>query len=429
MTSSSPTEVNLLSSSMYNDMRVHLGIIIFTLLHVGQAFQTTSPILPSLASLHRTTGWKSVDEGCSHLCLDPKATKNDRNRAMDVIEDIVLTTSVTGWKKLLHNWLRDSGGFRWVMNTATRLIAAPQFYQDYPHCFPDFIRISGSEYPWLLRTMRTLQIIPDHLPDVNFAKESYGSHHLQQAEILVNQPQKLDNGMSTLPPLFFFLHGGAWGSGFPTMYRLISVPFLQRGYRAIILGYRTYPDGNVEEQVDDLANAVRHFSQQYGGIGGDKPTIVLMGHSSGAHITLLAALQGRIPCVDAIIAQSGVYDCAAQVEHEQTLGIDQLSPLSPVTGMTRASMDRYSPTWLVSEGGEIENSPFPPLLLIHGEDDTVVLPSSSTLFYEKVRRRIRAGHPLELKILPDTDHKDPILDTLVGGPTQNVTFEWLKDVL
>jgi hypothetical protein len=37
----------------------------------------------------------------------------------------------------------------------------------------------------------------------------------------------MDNNVMEQQSLFIFVHGGAWGSGFPTMYRLMSVPFLE----------------------------------------------------------------------------------------------------------------------------------------------------------------------------------------------------------
>jgi hypothetical protein len=116
------------------------------------------------------------------------------------------------------------------MDTATRLMAAPQFYQEYPHCFPEFVRISGSEYGWLLKLMRAMQMITDHQPDVHFSKEFYGDHPLQVAQVMVNRVATsdcMDNNVMEQQSLFIFVHGGAWGSGFPTMYRLMSVPFLE----------------------------------------------------------------------------------------------------------------------------------------------------------------------------------------------------------
>jgi acetyl esterase/lipase len=154
----------------------------------------------------------------------------------------------------------------------------------------------------------------------------------------------------------------------------------------VILGYRTFPDGKVEDQVDDIAKAVEYFQNKYGsGIGGGRPPVVLMGHSSGAHIAMLAVLRGKLSSVDAIVAASGVYDCLAQVEHEQVLGIDQLSPLTPAAGMSEENMQANSPSWLISQAKEGEIQDIPPVLLVHGEDDTVVLSSASKLFYKQLQ--------------------------------------------
>ena len=103
----------------------------------------------------------------------------------------------------------------------------------------------------------------------------------------------------------FFVHGGAWGSGQPWMYRLVAAPFLKMNMAVAVVGYRTYPDGNAQDQVDDLEQAARSVYAKYGDYcvnsGGDDKEekkdendwlgVVLMGHSSGAHIALLMMVQ------------------------------------------------------------------------------------------------------------------------------------------
>ena len=48
------------------------------------------------------------------------------------------------------------------------------------------------------------------------------------------------------------------------MYRLVGQPFLEEANMAVaILGYRTYPDGNVQDQVDDLDAAISSVAMKY----------------------------------------------------------------------------------------------------------------------------------------------------------------------
>jgi acetyl esterase/lipase len=63
--------------------------------------------------------------------------------------------------------------------------------------------------------------------------------------------------------LVAFVHGGAWGSGFPAMYRLVAKPFLNKGMTVAILGYRTYPTTDVKGQVDDLEQALESLRREF----------------------------------------------------------------------------------------------------------------------------------------------------------------------
>ena len=340
------------------------------------------------------------------------------------------------WPVPLQNALRDYGAFRFIVNAATRTIAAPIFYLENPWCFPEFVRISGDEYPWLVQGFRSMGVIANDRPDVQFSKESYGCHPSQEAQVMV--AKDVDEASDKSSPLFFFMHGGAWGSGFPTMYRLLSLPFLERNFRCIILGYRTYPDASVDGQVDDLAQAVEYFSKKYGGVGDSGGPIVLMGHSSGAHVSMLAAMRGRLPAVDALIVGSGVYDVERQKQQEIRLGVSEISPLSAANGFTRENFRRNSPQLLVDDIPEN----FPPTLLVHGEDDDVTPLENSKDFYRILQDKSRGvgrsegvsgalarrrQFPIhQLEILEETGHQDVVTNTCLGkGRAQAAILDWI----
>ena len=287
------------------------------------------------------------------------------------------------WPVPLQNALRDNGGVRFLVNAATRTIAAPLFYLENPWCFPEFVRISGDEHPWLVQIFRAVGVIADDQPDVDFAKEAYGNHPSQVAQVMIAKDSCDHAPRYKSAPLFIFMHGGAWGSGFPTMYRLLSLPFLKRGFRAIILGYRNYPDANVDGQIDDLAQAVDYFSDKYCGVGGSGGPVVLFGHSSGAHVSMLAAMRGRLPAVNALIAGSGVYDVERQLLQEKRMGVDEISPMSAANGFTKENFRKYSPKMIDDDLPES----FPPTLIVHGEDDDVTPLENSRDFYHVLNEK------------------------------------------
>ena len=181
----------------------------------------------------------------------------------------------------VQRFLRDTGILRNIVDGVTRLTLAPAFFYESPHCFPEFIRIREHPYWLSLATNRIRHNLwnvtdPNAIngdasemvegrckirakPPMSFRKEKYGSHPSQSADAMVQQ----QNTEEVNVPLLIFFHGGAWGSGFPTMYRLIASPFLEQNYRAVILGYRTYPDGTMDDQIQDLAHAIEYFTGKY----------------------------------------------------------------------------------------------------------------------------------------------------------------------
>mmetsp|Transcript_9029 Transcript_9029/g.20380 ORF Transcript_9029/g.20380 Transcript_9029/m.20380 type:complete len:420 (-) Transcript_9029:106-1365(-) len=336
------------------------------------------------------------------------------------------------WPKWLQNFIRDSGGVKLLVDVATRTLAAPVFYYDNPWCFPEFVRISGNEYPWLVSLMRVIGAIDRDKPNIHFSKEAYGEHAKQIAQVMV--PKGVDESRAAAP-LFIFLHGGAWGSGFPTMYRLLSLPFLERDFRAVILGYRTYPEASVDGQIDDLCLAVNHFVERYGGVGGSGGPVVLMGHSSGAHISMMAALQGRLPAVDAFISASGVYDIEEQFEREKQWCVQEISPMSAANGFTAENLQKNSPSRLA---GSLPLD-FPPVLLLHGAIDEVLPPRNSEDFYDVLlkssltsgrlglmpRRRTKR---VDVKVVDGVGHQEIVLDTCLGGKTKSIIVDWLAQI-
>jgi acetyl esterase/lipase len=80
----------------------------------------------------------------------------------------------------------------------------------------------------------------------------YGPHPSHKLEIVsaVADSSSSSDGDRTQPArTLVFVHGGAWGSGKPWMYRLLADRLSNVGYTVVLIGYRTWPDGTTDEQV------------------------------------------------------------------------------------------------------------------------------------------------------------------------------------
>jgi hypothetical protein len=287
----------------------------------------------------------------------------------------------------------------------------------------------------------------------------------------------------------FFVHGGAWGSGHPWMYRLVAASFLQRNFAVAIVGYRTYPDAsNIDDQVDDIRLAFDELDtvlnecvvpvvdddaidgkerdddddDDNGWVGN-----IIMGHSSGAHIALLllvdmisermkpssqssSSVSNRYPwsLPDYFIGLSGPYDISNHFDFEAGRGVEQISPMKPICGHSRATFDRASPakrlmsrlaSFCEYDGGggvdaTVANSIYstrvytlqqitPSMLFVHGIEDATV-PFTATSDVARVLRS--CGLQCHEIYLERTSHQDVIMHfMMMGGAAMDAVFGWI----
>lgn len=111
---------------------------------------------------------------------------------------------------------------------------------------------------------------------------SYGAHPLQALDLHIAP------GVSEPRPLIAFLHGGAWQFGDKTR-RLkdAKVPFAHgEGCHFAALNFRQVPEVSVAEMARDASAGV---AKLFAHPAIDANKIILMGHSSGAHLAALVA--------------------------------------------------------------------------------------------------------------------------------------------
>ncbi|KAJ4186713.1 hypothetical protein NW755_007444 [Fusarium falciforme] len=90
-------------------------------------------------------------------------------------------------------------------------------------------------------------------------------------------------------PIVVFVHGGSWRVG--THLDSIGADkvnhLLTKGYVFATINYTLIPLVKVEEQVQEVANAVGFLAKNADELGFDDGRVILMGHSSGAHVVTL----------------------------------------------------------------------------------------------------------------------------------------------
>lgn len=99
------------------------------------------------------------------------------------------------------------------------------------------------------------------------------------------------------PPLVIFIHGGSWRSGthLDSVGSLKVRHLVDRGYAFASVNYTLISIVTVEEQVQEVADAVGYMVRNAELLNFDAERVILMGHSSGAHVaTLLGTDSGYL---------------------------------------------------------------------------------------------------------------------------------------
>ena len=128
------------------------------------------------------------------------------------------------------------------------------------------------------------------VPDGGYRLErdlAYGELPRQRLDVYV------PDGLAGPAPVVVFFYGGRWEVGNKGDFRFVGQALAARGLIAVIPDYRRYPEVRFPAFVADGAAAVAWVRDNIAGLGGDPGSLHLMGHSAGAHIAALLALDHR----------------------------------------------------------------------------------------------------------------------------------------
>jgi acetyl esterase/lipase len=116
---------------------------------------------------------------------------------------------------------------------------------------------------------------------------AYGTHERHKYDIY--SPSNLQ---SPLPVLVFF-YGGGWNSGSRSDYSWMGKSLAALGYVVAIVDYRLYPDVVYPDFLDDAAKAFLHIQKNAADYRADPERMAVMGHSAGAYIAVMLALDSQ----------------------------------------------------------------------------------------------------------------------------------------
>lgn len=247
--------------------------------------------------------------------------------------------------------------------------------------------------PALLAGCAPLGVLDAIVPEGDYDRRlnvAYGPEARQKLDIY--RPKNATTGS----PVIVFFYGGSWKSGDRGRYRFVADALTQHGYTVVIPDYRLYPDVRFPDFMHDAANTLRWVKDNLTEPDGSTPPVFLAGHSAGAHIAALLAVD------DAYLQKQG-------------LSPQDICGVIGLAGPYTFDPFKYRTTRAVFQGlnNSDEARPVaqvkataPPFLLLHGTEDGTVSPENTVGFAEKL---IQAGGSAETVMIPDIGHYRIIL--------------------
>ncbi len=170
-------------------------------------------------------------------------------------------------------------------------------------------------------------------------------------------------------PILFWIHGGGWRKGSKDNLHNKTEALVGRGFVIVSANYRFVPNVTVPEMMADIAKAIRYTHDHAAEYGGDPNSIIVAGHSAGAHLAALVCTDERYlkaeglslsilkGCVPVDVS---VYDIPKRAADSG--GALQASS-KEVFGDSEESHRNLSPAWHVAKDKQI-----PAFLILHVAD-------------------------------------------------------------
>jgi len=218
----------------------------------------------------------------------------------------------------------------------------------------------------------------------------YGDDPRQRFDIFA--PEAVAGG-TRLPVLVLF-YGGGWDSGSKDVYGWAAQALAAQGFVVALPDYRLVPEVHFPTFVEDAAAATAKVAEVAARHGGDPARLGVLGHSAGAHLAIMIALDahymadlGQPRLIRAAAGLAGPYDFLPFDVPSSINAFGQWPDPRQTQPLTYARADA------------------PPLWLGHGIADVVVHDEDTILLSARMRE---LGGRCEAKLYPGLSHEDLI---------------------
>ncbi|MDP3368749.1 MAG: alpha/beta hydrolase [Brevundimonas sp.] len=196
-------------------------------------------------------------------------------------------------------------------------------------------------------------------------------------------------------PVLVFFHGGGWDSGDRGQYAWAAQALAARGFVVAVADYRIVPGVQFPAFIEDAAAATARVGEIAGSYGADPTRLGVIGHSAGAHLALMIALDRRY--MAATGAPPGLIKAAA--------GLAGPYDFLPFDAPASINAFGRAPDPTLTQPVTFARADAPPLWLGHGTEDVVVHAEDTTILCD---RMAAIGGRCEAKLYPGLNHSDLI---------------------
>lgn len=243
---------------------------------------------------------------------------------------------------------------------------------------------------------------------------AYGERHGRKLVYDVLRPPR-PHGAGVL-----VMVSGSWKSGADGIHPAMVAPLLRRGYLVFAVHHGSQPEFTVMEIIEDVQRATRFIRHRAAEYGLDPHRLGVSGGSSGGHLSLMLATcggPGTATAPDPVDRESSAVQAAAlffPVTDLLNLGKSTENPGDG--GPPKSFVRAFGPGATNMESWRVigrQTSPIyhvtsnlPPVLIIHGDADTLTPLEQSEWF---VARAQEAGAQIRLIVRPGKKHGWPTM--------------------
>jgi acetyl esterase/lipase len=221
-----------------------------------------------------------------------------------------------------------------------------------------------------------------------------------------------------LRPVVVFFYGGAWAKGARGEYGFAGRAYANKGFVAVVPDYRLVPTVRVPAYIEDGALAVRWVRDHAAQFGGDPRRITLAGHSAGAYVGAMLALD-RHYLLDVGVDPATIRAAALLAGPYDFYPFDDPRAIDAMGNWPRPAE---------TQPIHYARADAPPMWLAAGTADDVVKPRNS----RALAARLKAlGAPTTLREYPGKGHVDLVMGLSKpfrkGVPTLDESAAFLID--